>query len=85
VLQGALNEELFVQPGCSGEMFFIFAKIHPFLKEIREKLNNPELFQHIEQVVTGSKAARKRLEKVSKNVENRRKAMAKPPKPAAKA
>jgi hypothetical protein len=85
VLQGALNEELFVQPGCSGEMFFIFAKIHPFLKEIREKLNNPDMFLHIEQVATGSKTARKRLEKVSKNVENRRKAMAKPHKPAAKA
>ena len=84
VLQGALSEELFVQPGCSGEMFFIFAKIHPFLKEIREKLNNPEMFQHIEQVVTGSKAARKRLEKVSKNVENRRKAMAKSSKAATK-
>jgi hypothetical protein len=33
VLQGALNEELFLQPGCSGEMFFIFAKLYPFLKE----------------------------------------------------
>lgn len=84
VLQGALSEELFVQPGCSGEMFFIFAKIHPFLKEIREKLNNPEMFQHIEQVATGSKAARKRLEKVLKNVENRRKAMAKSSKAATK-
>jgi len=30
---GALHEELFVQPGCSAEMFFIFAKIHPFLKD----------------------------------------------------
>ncbi len=85
VLQGALNEELFVQPGCSGEMFFIFAKIRPFLKEIREKLNNPDMFQHVEQVATGSKTARKRLDRVSKNVENRRKALAKPHKPAAKA
>ncbi len=85
VLQGALHEELFVQPGCSGEMFFIFAKIQPFLKEIREKLNNPDMFLHVEQVVTGSKTARKRLERVSKNVENRRKALAKPHKPAAKA
>jgi hypothetical protein len=80
VLHGALNEELFVQPGCSGEMFFIFAKIHPFLKEIREKLNNPEMFLHVERVATGSKTARKRLERVSKNVENRRKALAKPAK-----
>lgn len=80
VLHGALNEELFLQPGFSGEMFFIFAKIHPFLKEIREKMNNPDAFANIERVATGSKLARKRLERVSKNVENRRKALAKPAK-----
>ena len=79
VLHGAVNEELFLQPGISGEMFFIFAKVHPFLKEIREKMNNPEAFVNIERVATGSKLARKRLERVSTNVENRRKA-AKPPK-----
>ena len=80
VLQGALNEELFLQPGCCGEMFFIFAKIYPFLKEFREKTNNPDAFANIEKVATGSKLARKRLERVLKNVENRRKAMAKPAK-----
>ena len=80
VLQGALNEELFLQPGCCGEMFFIFAKIYPFLKEFREKTNNPDAFANIEKVATGSKGARKRLERVLKNVENRNKAMAKPAK-----
>jgi len=80
VLQGALNEELFLQPGCSGEMFFIFAKVYPFLKEFREKTNNPDAFTNIEKVATGSKTARKRLERVSKNVQNRLKAMAKPAK-----
>jgi hypothetical protein len=80
VLHGVLNEELFLQPGFSGEMFFIFAKIHPFLKEFREKTNNPDAFASIEKVAMGSKTARKRLERVSKNVENRRKALAKPPK-----
>ncbi len=75
VVHGAVNEELFVQPGCSGEMFFIFAKIHPFLKEIREKINNPDMLANVEKVATGSKTARKRLERVSKNIENRRKAM----------
>jgi hypothetical protein len=80
VLHGAVNEELFLQPGICGEMFFIFAKIHPFLKEMREKMNNPEAFANIEKVATGSKLARKRLERVSKNVENRRKALAKPAK-----
>lgn len=80
VLHGALSEELFLQPGCSGEMFFIFAKVHPFLKEFREKTNNPDAFGNIEKVATGSKLARRRLERVMKNVENRRKALAKPAK-----
>jgi hypothetical protein len=77
VLKGALHEELFVQPGCSGEMFFIFAKIHPFLKDLRQKMDNPDAWSNIEKVATGSKTARKRLERVAKNIENRRKAMAK--------
>jgi hypothetical protein len=38
------------------------------------------VFANIEKVATGSKTARKRLERVSKNVENRRKALAKPAK-----
>jgi hypothetical protein len=80
VLHGAVNEELFLQPGCSGEMFFIFAKVYPFLKEFRAKTNNPDAFANIEKVATGSKLARKRLERVSKNIENRLKAMAKPAK-----
>ena len=78
VLQGALNQDLFLQPGCSGEMFFLFAKIYPYLKEFREKTNNPDAFANIEKVATGSKLARKRLERVSKNVANRLKALAKP-------
>src|SRR5271165_1815486 len=73
VLHGALNEELFLQPGISGEMFFIFAQIHPFLNEVREKMNNPDLFANVEKVANGSKTARKRLEHVLKNAENRRK------------
>lgn len=75
VVHGALSEELFL--ASSGELLFIFAKIHPFLKELREKMNNPEAYANIEKVATRSKLARNRLERVSKNVENRRKAMAK--------
>ncbi|HWZ82261.1 MAG TPA: hypothetical protein VNW47_06550 [Terriglobales bacterium] len=80
VVQGALHEELFLQGGISGEMFFLFAKIHPFLKEIRQKMGNPDAYMNIETVATGTKLARKRLERFSKNVEARRKSMAKPSK-----
>ena len=82
VLHDALNEDLFLQPGCCGEMFFIFAKVYPFLKEFREKTNNPDAFANIEKIATGSKLARRRLERVLKNVENRRKTLAKQAKKA---
>ena len=76
VLSGAVNEELFLQPGMSGEMSFIFAKVYPFLKEIRQKMNNPDLFINIEKVATGSKTARKRLDRMLVNHAQRRKTMA---------
>src|SRR6202162_5635894 len=82
VVHGALNEELFLQPGCCGEMFFIFAKVQPFLKEFRAKTNNPDAFANIEKVATGSNLARKRLERALKNIENRLKALSKPAKTA---
>src|SRR5271167_5214959 len=80
VLQGALSEELFLQPGCSGEMFFILGKIYPFLKEFREKVNNPEAFVNMEKVAIGSKTGRKRLERSIMMAEQRRKAQPKPAK-----
>jgi hypothetical protein len=77
VTHGAINEELFLQGGVSAEMFFIFAKFYPFLKEIRQKMGNPDAFSSVEAVATGSKLARKRLERFLKNIEARRKERAK--------
>jgi hypothetical protein len=77
VLCGALNEELFLQPGCSGEMFFFFAKIYPFLKEFRQKTNNPDAFANIEKLATASKTSRKRLDRLVAMFEQRRKTMGK--------
>ena len=69
VLQGALSEELFIQPAVSGEMYFLFAKVHPFLKELREKMGDPHLFGNIEKVITKSKFGRERLKFTLKRVE----------------
>ena len=77
VLHGAIDEDLFLEPGISGEMFFVFAKVHPFLKELRDKMGNPNAWGNIEQVATRSKTARKQLERFLKTIETRRKAMAK--------
>jgi len=69
VLQGVLNEELFIQPAVSGEMYFLLAKVHPFLKELREKMGDPHLFGNIEKVITKSKFGRERLKFTLKRVE----------------
>lgn len=69
VLQGVLNEDLFLTPGFSGELFLIYAKIHPFVKEIREKLNDPEFFLNVEKAVTRTKWGKNRLQFMMKRVE----------------
>jgi len=68
VNQGVLNERLFLRPAFSGEMFFIFAKVQPFLKEFREKIGDAEAFQDVEQVVMRTKWARQRLKFLQKRI-----------------
>ena len=69
VLLGVLNEELFLQPSISGEMFLIFAKVQPYLKELREKIGDPNLFLNIEKVVMHTKWGRDRHQFMLKRVE----------------
>jgi len=68
VNNGALNEQLFLAPGFSGEMFLIYSKIHPFLKELREKLSDPNAWKDIEIAVTRTKWGRDRLQFMIKRV-----------------
>jgi hypothetical protein len=72
VNNGALNEQLFLAPGFSGEMFLIYAKIHPYIKELREKLNDPHAFKDIETAITRTKWGRDRLQFMIKRVETMR-------------
>ena len=69
VLSGVLNEDMFLQPAVSGEMFLILAKIHPFLKELRAKLGDQQVFRNIELVGTRTKFGRERLQLFLKRVE----------------
>ena len=81
VLQGALSADLFLQPAVSGEMFILLAKVHPFLKELREKAGEPEMFSTIEKVIMGSKYGRGRFKFMLKRVEMMRERLA-PSKPS---
>ena len=75
VVHGTVNETLFLEPAFSGEMFLIFAKLHPFLQDVREKLQNPRMLANVEKVIKKSKANRERLKVVEQRLAARRKQM----------
>lgn len=74
VLHGVLNRDLFMEGGFSGEMFFLYAKIEPFLKELREKMQNPNIFGNVERVIATSPGATERLKQVQERQAAMRKA-----------
>jgi hypothetical protein len=75
VKHGVLSEDLFFEGSFCGEMFFVYAKLEPFLKEIREKLKNPTFLANLE-AMARSRAGRERYKQVSRNVDLVRKARA---------
>jgi hypothetical protein len=77
VLEGALSEGLFLRPSSSGEMFVMFGKVHPFLKDLRQKLGDPEVFLDVEKVITNTKWGRERLKFILQRIETWREKMGK--------
>lgn len=49
VNHGALDEEMFND--ANGEHVAVFAKIHPFIKQLRELFGSPNALKHLEKVV----------------------------------
>lgn len=50
VNNGALDEKMFND--ANGEHIAVYAKLEPFIKEIREMLHSPHAFAHLEKLVT---------------------------------
>jgi hypothetical protein len=61
VNHGAIDAEMFAD--ATGEQVFVFAKLQPFLEQIRAA-GNPTSFQHLEQAVMGMPHAEERLARV---------------------
>jgi hypothetical protein len=76
VLHRTLNEKLFLEQAFSGEMFVVFTKVHPFLKEWRVKTQYPALLGNVEKVIMRTKTGRDRLEMMIQRVAARRKTLA---------
>ncbi len=75
VVHGTLSEAMFLEPAFSGEMFLMFAKLHPFLKELREKLKSPTMLANVEKLIKSSKRGRDRLKFTEERLALRRKMM----------
>ena len=72
VNRGALNRELFLEPSFCGEMVLIYAKVKPFLKELRERMKNPQLLMGIESLIMSSKSSREFLKRMEANLAARK-------------
>jgi hypothetical protein len=75
VLHGALNRDLFLEPSFSGEMFVFYGKVEPFLKELREKMQNPNIFGNVEKLIATSPGAPERLKQTQERLAVMRKAV----------
>ena len=68
LLKGAANDSLFFDFAFCGEMYFMFAKVRPFLKELREKSQNPARFLKVEKAILGSKVGSEQFAMIEKRV-----------------
>jgi len=59
VLHGAIDEQMFAD--VNGEHMMVYAKLRPFLGELRARLNNPTYLDKIEQVILRLPDAEARL------------------------
>jgi hypothetical protein len=62
VNHGAIDAEMFND--VNGEHVFVFAKLQPYLEEIRANNGNPNAFRHLEQAVMAAPQAEERLARV---------------------
>lgn len=61
VNHGAIDADMFNE--TAGEHVMVFAKIEPFLGELREMFDSPESFAHLEKVVLGAPNGAEKLKK----------------------
>ena len=59
VLRGTVSEELFFD--SNGEILFVFAKIKPYLADLRKTFNSPEFLGQMDKLIHRSAENRKKL------------------------
>ena len=66
IAHGALNPQLAQE--TLGEMQGVYAKVQPFIKQIREMMKAPEFLQNLEKVMEGTPEGRERVKKMQERM-----------------
>ena len=77
VVRGVLHADLFYDN--SGEMYFLYAKLKPFIKPIREEFHAPEFLANVEKVAESTQENRERTARLEERIAYRRRMMGKAP------
>lgn len=64
VNRGALNRELALDN--YGEMFFVYAKIQPYLEDFRQKMGMPQFLHQVQELIGSSAENKQRLADMQK-------------------
>lgn len=75
VNHGAIEEDIFID--SQSEYFMVFAKIEPFLAEMREATGYPNMLAHLEKLAMRQPDAKERLAKSRESMKRWREAAAK--------
>ncbi len=68
VNQGAIDAEMF--NATAGEHVMVFAKVEPFLAELREKFQSPQAFANLEQCIMAMPDGAERVKKTQEWLKN---------------
>ncbi len=71
IVHGTLNAEL--AQDTLHEMYFVYAIVQPFLKDVRQKLDSPDFLKNVEKVVEGTAEGRDRVRRIQQRLAEFRK------------
>ncbi len=75
VVRGVLNADLFFDN--SGEMYFLYAKLKPFIRPIREEFHAPEFLANVEKIAEATQESRERTARLEERIAYRKRTLGK--------
>ncbi len=70
VVRGVLNAGLFFDN--SGEMYFLYAKLKPFIKPLREEFHAPDFLANVEKIAEATQESRERTARLEHRIAMRK-------------